>query len=663
MRSRLPALALLSLPLTAPGQDFREDLLPELEVTGRRAEDSRLGSRGRSSPIVIGPTVLRESAQPSVADLLRAEGGVNFTSFFGSPGTGVPRFRGFAGGASPRVLILVDGLPMTRPDLASPVWFEFPLAGLERVELQRGSRTVRYGSAALAGVISLETRDEVEAPSWHLQTSRGSWDTNLVRLHTLLPMENDWTVGAAGDFRESEGYRENSASDSRAFQLSLSSPRKRRWQWRATVAGSRTDLENPGGLGRSAYRQDPQQSIYSRFGIGEFYQNELTSLRTTQQILFRPHTQQLWQFNASWSGRQRELNLGAGSHTDHDLDSFAFELSHEWQHRSFSGSWGVRGASDFLFLSRFRDRDRKQRFATADLERQAVGAFVRSDWEFRKGWTLSGGVSWDTYDLKARARDTTSPLEPRLNFQGGTDDSARAAELSLDFQPDDTRRFWLRYDRSFRFPVLDEVAGYQGFLLEVPVNGDLGPESGHAFELGAEYGENRFKGALTGFSQSLDGEILFDPAQNLNRNFARSHRYGLESRLTYQGRGWRGLVNYAWTRARFRSGRHLGSTIPLVPRHQLSAQVQRKFTENLSLQLEWEWLSEAFEGGDFQNTRVKLPARRLVHLEGRYSFDEQWELYARLDNLLDERWASLKFLGQWYPGNGRSFTLGLRGQF
>ncbi|MGC6457561.1 MAG: TonB-dependent receptor [Akkermansiaceae bacterium] len=654
---------LLLISLQVSGQDaLTPARLPEAQVVGEE-EESRLGEAGQSPSLLLGPETIRQSALPSVADLLRQQGGVSFTSFFGSTGTGVPQLRGFGENASPRVLILVDGLPMTRPDLAAPVWFEFPIAGLEQVELQRGARTVRYGSSALAGVISLETRRRAVQTEWSLQASYGSWNTSLFRVNGLIPSAHGWTTGISLDWFERDGWRENSAIKSHATQFSLSSPQDRAWQWRTTLNASETELENPGGLTTRAYEEDPRQSVFARFGIGEQLQNFLTTLRSTHQMSYQPNPDELWTLNASWTGRERELNFGAGSHTDHDLVSFAFDLAHEWQCQKISSSWGIRGSFDTLFLERFRDQDRRDRFATSDLERLAFGAFARSAFQVNPKVTLSGGVSWDTYNLDATVYDSTAPNDPLLSFDGHTNDSAWGAELALEFRPSEQSRLWLRYDRVFRFPVLDEIAGYQGFILEAPINSDLSPETGHGLELGTSWKDERLTASLTAFAQWLDGEIIFDFNNNLNTNFADSRRIGIESRFVWQGDGWTGLVNYQWTDARFVNRSFSRNVIPLIPGHQLSFGLTWNPGERFETTLEWEWLDDSFEGGDFANTQTKLPGRSLINLESRYLINESIEIYGRVDNLFDEQWASLKFLGQWYPGNGQSITIGARFTF
>ena len=109
-RQRLFSFLLL-IPLQGSGQDaLNPARLPEAQVIGEE-EESRLGESGQSPSLLLGPETIRQSPLPSIADLLRQQAGVNFTSFFGSTGTGVPQLRGFGENTSPRVLILVDGLP------------------------------------------------------------------------------------------------------------------------------------------------------------------------------------------------------------------------------------------------------------------------------------------------------------------------------------------------------------------------------------------------------------------------------------------------------------------------------------------------------------------------------------------------------------------------
>ena len=68
---------LLLISLEVSGQDALTPAhLPEAQVVGEE-EESRLGEAGQSPSLLLGPETIRQSALPSVADLLRQQGGVS----------------------------------------------------------------------------------------------------------------------------------------------------------------------------------------------------------------------------------------------------------------------------------------------------------------------------------------------------------------------------------------------------------------------------------------------------------------------------------------------------------------------------------------------------------------------------------------------------------
>ena len=210
---------------------------------------------------------------------------------------------------------------------------------------------------------------------------------------------------------------------------------------------------------------------------------------------------------------------------------------------------------------------------------------------------------------------------------------------------------------------MDEIAAFQGFLLAEPFNADLSAERGHAIELGWEYDQGPWHYEGTVFSQWLDGEIGFDFRENLNVNFADTHRYGLENRLSWESDHWGFFLSHSLTFARYRSGEFRGNDVPLIPRNIFSARGNWKPRDDLSLSLETFGVDASPEGNDFANTRSELPGRLLFNGEATWNIRDDLKLQMRVDNIFDERHTTLQFQGQLYPGNGRKFTLGLKFDF
>jgi len=222
---------------------------------------------------------------------------------------------------------------------------------------------------------------------------------------------------------------------------------------------------------------------------------------------------------------------------------------------------------------------------------------------------------------------------------------------------------WLRYDRLYRLPSTDEIASYQGYPLTVPFNDQLAAETGHQVELGAEYVSGGWNLRLNGFIQWLEGEIAYDYLQNLNLNFADTRRIGAEGEVAYRTARWETVLRYTWLTAEFQDGAYRGNAVYLVPEQEATALLAWRPLEELLLQGEYQFVGSAFEGNDFQNDQPKLPEYGVLNFMVRWEPKPGFSIYGRVNNVLDERYATVKYNGVWYPAAGRQMQVGIRKEF
>jgi len=637
--------------LAAGAQDFLEPV----EVTASRLDE--MGAAAPGSEVEIPREVIERSAAASVGDLLESEAGLPSLSYTGDAGFGTPLLRGFAENASSRTLILVDGLSVNRSDLGAVSWLQFPLNQLESISVLKGSRTVRYGSAALGGVISLRTR-EVEEREGMLEAYLGSDGLERQRASYQLPL-GGWSFSLQGEQSRSDGYRQNSGYDSSALGLVIESPREAPLEMRWTVMANELRGENPGALTKREFQEDPRQSRTVRFGQAEQFFTEQESLRVAQQLGWGIREDLDLEVNASWFGRTRKSNFGPGSHSDNNSESWAVEgvfLSGE------NLEAGMRWQRDDTMLSRYQDLSRRNELGDADLRREIFGAFVLARAELRERWSISGGVGWESYRLAAEASDALAPTNPGANYTEGGSDAGIAAEAALEYKGDGWKG-WMRYDRVYRFPVMDEIAGYQGFVLAEPFNAELEPEKGHSLEVGFEKKQDDWGFSATLFSQWLNGEIAYDFTENLNVNFSDTRRSGVELMATWATRHWQARASYSGTFARYQSGSFEGNRVPLVPEHIIASSVTWAPRDDLALSLEGLYVGASPEGNDFENKAEKLPDRLIFNTSFNWEVSDEVVFFLRVNNFLDRQYATLKFQGQWYPAAGRQLTTGLRWKF
>ncbi len=83
---------------------------------------------------------------------------------------------GFTFNTGSRVLLLLDGLPLLRPDQEGIPHNALPISQIERIEVVKGPGSALYGSGALGGVINIITKDYPDKPEAAIQLFGGAYE-------------------------------------------------------------------------------------------------------------------------------------------------------------------------------------------------------------------------------------------------------------------------------------------------------------------------------------------------------------------------------------------------------------------------------------------------------------------------------------------------------
>ncbi len=646
-------VSLLALSLAIAEEDADE--LSPLVVEA--SKDTVLPAHFAGSATVIGEKEIAGSGARSAADLL-ATHGVRLSSSSGNNSGAAVHLRGFGENSSSRVLVLVDGRPINRPDMAGVSWLEVPIARLAKVEILRGSQTARFGDNAVGGVINLVTKDGGKT-STILEGAGGSDGYTLARIsHQDTMAGHDIAFDLERNF--TDGWRQNAASELESASL--------RWSkefapgTEADVGFSWADEFNgfPGPLTKERYLLKPRESIYALAGQADQYFSQQNRWSADATLLLGKGGDTTFEVPFSFSRRDLEWNFGPGFHTDNLLDTVA--LSPRWTAtgKSWSAETGVQYRHDALDLDQFAEIARLNRTSQAALSRDVLGLFAAADWEPWHDWHFSASARWEQSEIDATARSFSFPNNPALNFSRGSEETNQAYQAGVRWEPVAELSTWLRYDRLYRLPSMDEVASYQGFPLSVPFNDQLHAETGHNVEFGGEWTPGAWSLRLNGFAQWLEGEIAYDYLKNINTNLADTRRIGAEASAGYQAGIWDAHLHYTMLTAEYESGPFAGKSVDLVPRRELTATLTCRPIDSLTVQAEYQYIGDSFEGNDSFNTREKLPSYGVANLLLRYEPKPGLSLYLRVNNLLDEHYATIKYSGIWYPAAGRQFQLGIR---
>lgn len=640
-------LALLAPVLHAQDSDVPVVQLDPIEVTTGRF-DSAVALVPASVDVATAD-LLQGIAATNVADALENMG-VLLRSFSGNPAQSSIDMRGFGEAGNLNVLVLVDGRRINAPDMSGVNWLDLPLASIERIEVIRGAQTALYGNNAAGGVISITTRVP-DAPGGAALAEVGSWNTQIARVAAWTPT-GPVSLRAETGYTRSDGYRANSGYESKSASAMVAG-RTEALDWRATLGAGDTASRYPGPLGQSQFDTDSRQSEYRVFG--DYYSANVRNWTATGGLDTRGDTVVL---HADASANRRELswNLGYGAHADSTLDTFTFAPRVRWGEAGTAAlTVGADAEYDRLDFERFAEIERVHSIGNAQLSRWAAGGYAHGLFSVVEGLSLTATARVQWHGLDADVDEyNASPLE---SSETGSD---TALSLGATWQPAPGLRAWVRGDRFFRYPALDEVAAFQGYALAEPFNKDLRSERGWGGELGAEWATGPVVLRLTAFAQDVEGLIAFDYHRNLNVNLSDARREGLEAGAEWRQGQFSAGAFFTLLRTTLQGCPYDGSDLYLVPRHQLTAHMTWTPIERVTLRGSVRYVGSQWQGNDLLNEYPRLPAYAVADLLLRVRLSRQWRAYAGIDNLFDRHYATLLYSGGWYPAPARGYRCGIQ---
>jgi iron complex outermembrane recepter protein len=594
--------------------------------------------------------------------------------------------------------LYADGIPATMPDGQGQV-SHFALAGAERVEVLRGPFSALHGNSS-GGVLQLWTADGVAPARGHVQASSGRHDSHSLSAGVRGAGEAAGYALSLGHF-ETDGWRAHSAARRTTFN----------GKWHLdTAAGGRLllvanaleapDAQDPLGLTRAQYREDPRQvaAVATQFDTRKSVAQRQLGM-TFEQPVGDGHV-----LRAMAYGGQREVEqflalpvaaqanpLNAGGVIDLDGRYHGIDLRWNWT--------GALGGRPFeIALGGNADAMRQHRRGFENFVGDALGVrgtlrrdernhvenfdqYAQAWWRFAPRWALQAGARHSRVDFRA---DDDYVTDANPDDSGRVRYTQTTPVAGIVFSPHDDARVYLSAGRGFETPTFNEL-GYRadgGAGLAF----DLRPATSRNLELGAKWraGAMRVEAAL--FRAATDDEIAV--ARNVAgrssfRNVGRSLREGVEVGATLPfAEAWQVQLAYTWIDARFRDGFPLcvgsgcaepveqlapGTAIPGVPRQQLFARLQWQHGD-WRLALETQAIASVTVN---DRGSERAPGHALAHAEA----SRQWpaaqgtlRAFVRVDNLLDRSHVGSVIVnegnGRFYePGPGRGVLAGLRWQW
>lgn len=542
---------------------------------------------------VLGRGAIEQSQLMDLPSLLAREAGFQFTQ---NGGRGMQASAFLRGAASMQVLVLVDGVPMTKQDTTGAVSLEhIMLDQVDRIEIVRGNVSAIYGSGAVGGVIQIFTRQGSAQPSAFATTETGS----LGSLRLLLG-----TQGAIGAWRyalSAGSSSTNGISAMNPLQGSNINPDSDGYENKSLSLNMSYQIGPDSTIGLRTHATDGRFAYDTAYGSTDM--DKGTTHIRSQSVFWNTQVAPTWLSKVNLTDlieKNTTSNISANSfstlsQTHQQLVSWVNEIRLNHSTATFGGdiqNQSVKALDDTGFTTPLQ----KSRSATA-----VYG-----------GWLYSEGLN----SLQANIRHDQVQST-------GTNNSAYLG-FGREFASE--WKFTMAYSTAFNVAPI-------GYLFD-PTYGNPGlkPEKAATQEVGVQWQHGSQLLRSTLFSTRTKDLLLFDPTINAPNgsfsNVSSAKNAGLESSYTasFQQTDLRASLT-------LQNPTNLASGMRLARRAQVLASTSLNHSSG-----PWTW------GGSLRYTGVRsdtdgkpgLPGYALLDTMGRFSINRDWVVFGRIENVTDQ---------------------------
>jgi vitamin B12 transporter len=579
--------------------------LTERVITATRTETERW--RTASSVTVIDRKKIDEQQLKLLPDALRQVPGLVIADR-GTPGSTVGIF--LRGTNSDQTLVVIDGRPVPG-NLAGLYNIEtMALDNVERIEVLSGPASSLYGGKTLGGVINIITRSGkgLTKPESALSWEGGSFGFSRETLGTRGSAGiYDWSVELSRT--DTQGYRINS-------QMQLTNTAAKFGAQLADTLRFDLDLRYYNAdIGDPNNTDDPDNHLLTEFWS--------LSPRLVWDTTDRWNQTLTYQF-----GNFRQVATGypfAGQ------NNRITSRNHFWEYQSVfrvTDKWTLSGGMSVqdLAYNRYNDDDNPLFFGfptnpgsksyDVDQEETNWALFLQSQAEILPGWNLTGGLRYDSYSDFGEATTWRAGTSWRMPWT----QTILHANYGTAFAPASPQ---------------NREAGVWGFAGGELVNHQ--PELSKGLELGIEqpFADNKASISLTYFHNNIRNLIVYDPLLFALSQVNQARTQGLESAFNWQPSESFGFsAQYTYLDAQDTSA---GKRLVRRPRHTVTSDIWVKPMPKLRLGLGALYIIDREEAN-----QVDVEDYLRLRLTASYELSKNCDLFARVENLLGERYSEVQ---------------------
>ncbi|MCK5200640.1 MAG: TonB-dependent receptor [Spirochaetales bacterium] len=604
----------------------------EIIVTASRIEED-----SRTTPAYVRVIPEEEIQDEStVLDVLKTIPDISIREF--SPAKQAISMGGFGDGGYGRTLILINGRPVNRPDMASFDWNSITLASVSRIEIIKGSMSSQYGDQAVAGVINIITKQ----PEGLTAIVSASVASTLSNNQSAFVSYGNEKTGLAAGINRIDNKSTRDRSDSTILSANIDSFYNiSSIETKLGFYYSNSEYKLPGSLSVDQYDDDPDQAIDQEdegeslsYGVNGSFDFALgpvdISVPVSYSVVDYISDMTSWfSFSDTYLGTTAAGIKASGAFYAGD----SLEIT---------PVGGIDFKQNNLSLDKYSSADRTVKTVENELTRIDSAFWARVKVNYLDTYILDGGLRYNYSDL-----DT----DPGVVHEELVYDAGAVYLISPELNVS------LRYGKVFRYPNLNEQVSY--YYGPLTVNAELKPETGHNYTASIDYKNNNFQISLAPYLISMEDEIayVYDPVtfSGSNENIGSTLHYGasVESGFSMGIAGF--SAGYAYDHAEFTD---TDKIIPRVPEHTVYGSITVSPVKAVTVSNDGRYSSEFFTDQDNTDT---VQGRFDWNMRVNWNVTEDFAWYIKANNILDDRTPTFAYSdSSWYPMPGRTFETGLK---
>jgi iron complex outermembrane receptor protein len=687
-------IIVLLLPAYPRAKEILEEkravpVMEEVVVTATRIQE--IIRRVPAHVTVITSEDIVNSGSTNMVKLLESKANIHFKTFNGNPAQAQIDLRGFGENGFGKTLVLLDGRRLNRIDLSDINWLQIPLQLVEKIEVVRGTQTVLYGDAAVAGVINIITKKGTAEPTANLSAIVGEHGLHIER-GGIAGSKDKLSYAVSAESQHDDGWRDRSAFASWGGGFSLGYDLTDSFSVSGDGSYNKTDFEMPGGLTRdemavSRTQVQPARTWFppSWFGFSAstpaHTDDEAENEHVNADILLEKSFAAAGdlEVNLIYGNKKIETDMPSwyapGQYNEVEIDTYGVTPKYIIEKEILGHNQFIVGLDFYketLGLDQYLDAQRTQRAWDSELQRKTLGLYLRDELSPVDAFIISLGYRVENATFKGRKTEVLGHVVGTAFSPEEKKHREDAFESSLTWLPRDNMKAYAKFSTLFRFPFAEEQVSFYGWA--DGFNLTLEPETGRSYEVGGTYTPRAgLDLGLTFFRVELQDEIVWDNSLNKNINLDETTHQGIEADVTYNFKNRFSMIGkYAYHQAEFDSGQFAGKDLVLVPRHHLAVDFDIALPYNFHLAPAFLYVSDAYLGNDYDNSSEKLAGYGVVDLFLHYNGawrEMRVTAFVGARNLFDKEYETIGFendpndgaapANTFYPSPGREWTTGI----